>query len=269
MEYVTVDNVTLPGLGLGTARMRGETCEQAVARGIEMGYRHLDTAQMYDNEAAVGAGIEASGVDRSEVFMTTKLDRENRSAKAVRSSTAASLDRLGLETVDLLLMHSPNDWVPLAETIGAMNELQSEGRVAHIGVSNFSVDQLREAIDVSETPIVTNQVKYHPYHHQDDLLDFCNKHDVILTAYSPLARGRVADDETLGEIGDRHGKTAVQVALRWLIQQPNVIAIPKAASDDHLRENFEVFDFELTDEEVDRVFDVVGRLVEKVREWLG
>lgn len=268
MDAVSVDEVTIPALGLGTARMGGRTCEQAVVRALELGYRHIDTAQMYGNEEAVGAGIEASDVDCAEVFVVTKLNRGNRGYDAVLSSTTESLDRLGLETIDLLLIHSPNDRVPLSETIEAMNELQAEGGVDHIGVSNFSVEQLRTAIEISETPIVTNQVKYHPYHHQDDLLDYCNEHDVLLTAYSPLARGRVVDDSTLSAIGESYGKTAAQVTLRWLMQQRNVIAIPKAASEDHLRENFDVFDFELTDAEMNQVFEIDGGLVERVRNWL-
>lgn len=268
MESVSVDDVSVPALGLGTARMGGRTCERAVAQALTMGYRHVDTAQMYGNEEAVGAGIAASGVARDEVFVTTKLDSGNRSADAVQSSTVASLDRLGLDTIDLLLMHSPNELIPLEETIGAMNELQANGLVANIGVSNFSVKQLRSAMAASVTPIVTNQVKYHPYHHQNDLLEFCYEEDVILTAYSPLARGRAADDSTLAKIGQRYGKSAAQVTLRWLLQQPNVIAIPKAANEAHLRENFEVFDFTLTDDEVERIFELDGGLIEEVRRHL-
>lgn len=268
MESVSVGGVRIPALGLGTWQLSGKRCERTVARALDLGYRHVDTAQMYGNERAVGAGIARASVDRSEVVVTTKLDRGNRSYDDVISTTEASLERLGTGTIDLLLMHSPNTRVPVEETIEAMNELQSRGHVDHIGVSNFSVKQLRSAMAASERPIVTNQVKYHPYYHQDDLLVYCNEADVILTAYSPLARGRAADDATLGTIGESYGKTAAQVALRWLLQQPNVIAIPKAASEAHLRENLDVFDFTLTGDELDRIFEMEGGLFDRVRDLL-
>lgn len=149
-----------------------------------------------------------------------------------------------------------------------MNDLQADGSVTHIDVSNFSVEQFKSAIEASVTPNVTNQVKYHPYHHQNDLLEFCIEADVILMAYSPLARDKVADDSTLEEIGDRYGKTAAQVTLRWLIQQPNMVAIPKAANEAHLRENFEVFDFTLIGEEVQRIFELDGGLIERIERLL-
>jgi diketogulonate reductase-like aldo/keto reductase len=254
--YATVRGVDVPKVGFGTARMTGEECREAVENALDLGYRHLDTAQMYDNEDAVGAALAASDVDRSEIFLTTKLNRGNLTREDALRSFEESLDRLGTDYVDLLLIHAPSDSVPVEETLGAMNDLQDEGSVEHVGVSNFSVEQLREAIRTSETSILTNQVKYHPYHPQDDLLNVCVEEDVLLTAYSPLAKGKVSDDETLAEIGDRYGKTAGQVALRWLVQQENVVTIPKAADRDHRRENVDVFDFELTDEEMDRVFEL-------------
>jgi diketogulonate reductase-like aldo/keto reductase len=268
MEYVSVHGVTVPAIGFGTARMTGEPCERAVRHALELGYRHVDTAQMYDNESAVGRAIAAADVDREAVFVTTKLDRGNRAHDDVVSTTNASLDRLGLDAVDLLLVHSPNVRVPVEETVGAMNELQREGLVHHVGVSNFSVGGLRDAIEASEAPIVTNQVEYHPYRHQDDLLAFCSEAGVVLTAYSPLDVGRAASDRTLADIGERHGKTAAQVALRWLVQQPSVVTIPKAASEAHLAENLDVFDFELTDEEMERVFDLGSGLADRVRRLL-
>lgn len=264
MQSVTAGGLEFPAVGLGTARMRGRTCAEAVTTALELGYRHVDTAQMYENEAAVGEGLAAADVDRDDVLLTTKLDVGNRSRAAVHETVADSLDRLGVETVDLLLMHSPNRSVPLAETLGAMNELQAAGAVDHVGVSNFSVGQLEDAIAASETPVVTNQVEYHPYRHQDDLLAACSEAGVVLTAYSPLDVGRAADDEVLDEIGEAHGKTAAQVALRWLLQQPNVVAIPKAATEAHLAENLDVFDFELTAAEMQRVFDLGGGLGERL-----
>ncbi|GAA0253981.1 aldo/keto reductase [Haladaptatus pallidirubidus] len=265
MLSVTIDDATIPILGLGTAPMTGRKCRVAVKQALELGYRHVDTAQMYGNEDAVGAGIAAAAVDRADVFVTTKLNRSNLASEKALSSVEASLDRLNMAYIDLLLIHAPSNRTPIAETIEAMNDLQERSLVHHIGVSNFSVKQTKAAIEASATPLVTNQVKYNPYNRQDELLEFCIDRDVSLTAYTPLAKGRVANDETLVAIGERYGKTGAQVALRWLLQQSNVIAIPKASSAEHLQENLDVFDFELTDEEMDAVFAVEGGLVDRFR----
>jgi len=269
MEHVSVQGVEIPALGLGTARMKGEECRTAVAEGLDLGYRHVDTAQMYDNEEMVGAAIAESDVDRDEVFLVTKVLRDNLAYDDLLRSVRGSLDRLGTEYVDLLLIHAPSRTVPVAESLRAMNELQDGGAVRHVGVSNFSVSQLREAIDASRTPILTNQVEYHPFHEQPDVLEFCIDNDVMLTAYSPLNVGKGLSNETLREIGERHGKTPAQVALRWLLQQPNVSAIPKSSRREHLRENLAVFDFELTDEEMERIFELQGGLLTRIRTALG
>ncbi|WP_049926959.1 aldo/keto reductase [Halopiger goleimassiliensis] len=253
---VSADGAEIPALGFGTARMTGDECRQAVERALEVGYRHVDTAQLYDNESAVGDAIAASTVDRNDVFVVTKVHPDNAAREDVLESTRTSLERLGLTTVDLLLLHAPSDEVPLEETLSAMNELQDEGSVDHVGVSNFPVEALDRARELSDTPIVANQVKYHPYHHQPELLEYCVEHDVCLTAYSPLAEGAVPGDDRLGEIGDRYGKSAAQVALRWLVQQPMVAAIPKAASPAHVETNADVFDFELDPAEMDAVADL-------------
>ena len=255
-ETVSASGAEIPALGFGTARMTGDQCRRAVDRALEVGYRHVDTAQLYENEAAVGDAIEASDVPREDVFVVTKIHRDNAASDDVVDSTRASLERLGLETVDLLLLHAPSRRAPLEETIGAMNDLQADGVVEHIGVSNFSVELLERAIECSETPIVTNQVKYHPYHHQDELLEWCVENDVCLTAYSPLAEGAVPGDDRLAEIGNPYGKSAAQVALCWLLQQPMVAAIPKAATPSHIETNADVFDVELTDDEMDAVGDL-------------
>ncbi|AGB39311.1 aldo/keto reductase [Natronococcus occultus] len=268
----TIDagNAAIPALGFGTARMTGDDCREAVTSALEAGYRHLDTAQLYDNEDAVGDALAASDVPREDVFVVTKLDTDNLAREDVLASTRRSLDRLGLGTVDLLLIHAPRDRVPLEETLDAMNELQSEGAVEHIGVSNFSVEQLERARELSATPIVANQVKYHPYHRQDELLSYCADNDVCLTAYSPLAEGAVVGDDRLAEIGERYGKSASQVALRWLLQQPAVAAIPKAASPEHVAANAEIFDFELSTAERRRVFELTDpRLTARIASKLG
>lgn len=268
MEHVTVHEAAVPALGLGTYPMKGEDCRVAVRTALELGYRHIDTAQMYTNEAAVGDAIAAAPVDREDVFLVTKVLSENLAEDDLRRSVDASLDALNT-TIDLLLIHSPSRSVPIAESIGAMNQLQERGDVEHIGVSNFSVDQLEAAMAASATPILTNQVEYHPFERRDDLLAFCLDNEVMLTAYSPLARGRVTGDDTLERIGDRYDKTAAQVALRWLLQQELVSAIPKAARRTHQAENLDVFDFELTPEEMAAIFDLGGGLVDRLRRRLG
>jgi diketogulonate reductase-like aldo/keto reductase len=258
MEYETAQGVTVPALGLGTSGMTGDDCRRAVLEAFDLGYRHLDTAQMYDNEAAVGDAISAADLDREAVFLTTKILPANLAYDDLHDTFDDSLDRLGTGYVDLLLIHTPSDDVPLGESLEAMNERQADGEVRHIGVSNFSVEETQAAIKRSATPILTNQVKYHPYYPQDDLLALCRERDVLLTAYTPLAKGRVFDDERLLEIGTRHGKTPAQVALLWLVQQDGVITIPQSSNPDHLAENIDIFDFELTEAEMAEVFEPEG-----------
>jgi len=254
VEYQTIKGEQVPSLGLGTYRLTGDGCERAVRRALAMGYRHVDTAQMYGNEAEVGQGIEDAGVDRGEIFLTTKVWPSDFAHDRLISKTRESLKKLRTDFVDLLLMHWPGDGVPLGETLGAMRELQEEGAVLRIGVSNFSPALVEEAAGHAE--IFCNQVQYHPYRRQDDLREQAQELDYLLTAYTPLSRGGVQDDATLKEIGEAHGKTATQVALRWLVQQEKVSAIPKATGKDHLGENLDVFDFELSEEEMDRVFSL-------------
>lgn len=248
-------DATIPTLGLGTWMNTGATCVETVRTALELGYRHVDTAQAYGNEAKVGNGIAAAEVDRDAVFLTTKVSRSNLRYDDVHESVRASLDRLGVGYVDLLLIHWPHPRRPVEETLSAMTELREEGLVTHVGVANFTRSQLRRACRVADSPIVTNQVLYHPLIDQTPLRTYCRDAGITLTAYSPLARGAVVGDDLLAEIGSRYGKTAAQVALRWLIQQPGVVAIPKATGRAHLEENLAVFDFELTDEEMQRIHD--------------
>ena len=254
MDYQTIKGEKVPSLGLGTYRLTGDACERAVQRALGMGYRHVDTAQMYGNEAEVGRGIEDSGVDRGEIFLTTKVWPSDFAHDRVISKTRESLKKLRTDYVDLLLMHWPGEGVPLEETLGAMRELQEDGSVLHVGVSNFSPSLVEEAAEHAE--ILCNQVQYHPYRNQDALVDQAQEMDYLLTAYTPLSRGGVQDDPTLREIGEAYNKTATQVALRWLVQQEKVSAIPKATGEEHLAENLDVFDFELSEEEMGRVFSL-------------
>ena len=252
MEYQKIKGEKVPSVGLGTWRLSGQECVRAVERALTLGYRHIDTAQMYANEGEVGRGMGNSGVDREDVFLVTKVRTSNFSHDAVIRSTRESLKRLKTDRVDLLLMHWPNPSVPLEETLGAMTELQEEGSVKHVGVSNFPPSMVEEA--ARHATVFCNQVEYHPYRAQDELLEQAREMDYLLTAYSPVARGGVLNDTTLREIGEACGKTPAQVALRWLIQQEKVAAIPKAASEEHLKSNLDVFDFELSGEEMERIF---------------
>jgi diketogulonate reductase-like aldo/keto reductase len=264
-EFVTAGGVEVPAVGLGTWRLTGEDCRSAVGTAIEAGYRHIDTAQAYGNERQVGEAIAASDVDREEIFLATKLDGGARRYDDAIRRTEESLAKLGTSYVDLLLIHWPNGRFPGSpvpvpgnrvshgETLDAMNELLDRGKIRHIGVSNFDVDLLDEARSLSAAPVLTDQVQFHPYWDQSELLDYCVVHDLLLTAYSPLGHGGVLDDPTLADVGRRYGKSPAQVALRWVIQHENVSTIPKATSREHIEQNLDVFDFELTDAEMDRI----------------
>jgi diketogulonate reductase-like aldo/keto reductase len=252
-EYVTVHGSEVGAVGLGTWRLTGEDCYDAVSTALELGYRHVDTAQAYGNERQVGDAIRDSDVAREDVFLTTKLNVGNRGHDDVLRTTEESLARLDTAYADLLLIHNPAQRTPLGETLGAMNELRERGKLRHVGVSNFGVDRLDRARERSDAPIFTNQVQYNPYWSQTELLDYCAIHDVLVTAYSPLAHGGVLSDPVLAEIGDRYGKSAAQVAIRWLVQQEGVVTVPKATSREHIAANYDVFEFELTDAEMERV----------------
>ena len=268
MEHVEAGGARIPKLGLGTWQNTGQSCTDAVRMALEEGYRHVDTAQVYDNEEAVGEGLAAADVDREAVFLTTKLWRSNLRRDDVFASVRASLDRLGVEYVDLLLIHWPHPRVPVEEPLGAMADLREEGLVEHLGVSNFTTAQLRTAVEAVEAPLVANQVLYHPYKDQSALRAFCPENDVALTAYSPLARGDAVSDEVFARIGDRYDKSAAQVALRWLVQQNGVVAIPKSTSHQHIAANLAVFDFSLSDEEMARIHDRSAGLRMRVRNRL-
>jgi diketogulonate reductase-like aldo/keto reductase len=241
----------IPELGFGTWRLSGRACEDAVADALAAGYRHIDTAAMYDNEEDVGRGLRAAGVDRADVWVTTKVWTDAMEPEPLRASLERSLRRLELDHVDLLLIHWPSREVPLERTLAAMTALREAGRTREIGVSNFPSALFQEALDLA--PVIVNQVEYHPFLSADAVLEVCEQHDVELTAYRPLAKGKVADEPVIREIAEAHGKTPAQAALRWLIEQPRVSAVPKASSPGRRRENLDVFDFELSPEEHARI----------------
>jgi 2,5-diketo-D-gluconate reductase B len=246
-----VQGATVPALGLGTWELRGDECTRAVEHALGLGYRHIDTAQGYFNEAEVGAGLRRSGVPRHEVFLTTKVRPRHFRRDDLLRSTEESLAALGVDDVDLLLLHWPNPEVPLEETLRALHEARERGLARHVGVSNFPPSLLLRSLAAG--PTLTDQVEYHPFLAQGKLLALAEAHDLLITAYAPVARGRVQGDPTLRAIGERHGKGPAQVALRWLLQQPRVVAIPKAASPAHQAANLDVFDFELDDDEMRRI----------------
>ena len=244
---VTVQGVEVPKLGYGTWLVEGEDAYDGVLDALELGYRHVDTARAYGNEREVGRAIADAGVPREELWLTTKVWYEHADPAVLARVFERQLADLRVERVDLLLLHWPTLDTPLARTLGAMDALREQGLTRHIGVSNFPSALLREALALA--PIFCDQVEYHPYLAQGPVMRECLEHDLLLTAYSPFAHGHVHGDPALAEIGARHGKTAGQVALRWLLDQPNVATIPKASSHERRAENLDVFDFELDDDE--------------------
>lgn len=248
MKTIDMHGTTLPVIGFGTWNVRGEAGLQALRWAVEAGYRHFDTAEMYRNEQIVGEALRDSGLAREDFFLTTKAWSDNLTYDEIKRACEDGLSRLGMDYVDLYLIHRPGS-APLEETLKGMQELVAEGKTRYIGVSNFSIEQLKQSLSISNEPIFTDQVEYHPFKSREALLADCKEQGVLLTAYTPFAQGRVMRAKTLQDIGERYGKTPAQVTLRWLVQQKGVITIPKAASEQHQRENLDVFDFELTDEE--------------------
>jgi 2,5-diketo-D-gluconate reductase B len=251
IETIEVQGTSVPRLGFGTWQIEGSEATKAVRDALEIGYRQIDTARAYENEAEVGEGLAQSGVDRGEIFLTTKIFPGDFEPDALKAAAEDSLRSLKTDYLDLLLLHWPDDSVPLERTLQALAELQEAGRIRHLGVSNFPAGLLAQAL--AQAPVFCDQVEYHPFLGQDRLLELARANDVLVTAYSPLAHGRVPGDATLTEIGEAHGKTAGQVALRWLLDQPGVSPIPKASSHERRVENFEVFDFSLSEEERERI----------------
>jgi 2,5-diketo-D-gluconate reductase B len=250
-ETIEVRGTRVPRLGFGTWQITGPAAEEAVRDALEIGYRQIDTARMYGNEAEVGAGLRGSGVDREDIFLTTKVWTDDFEPARLKAAVEDSLRSLKTDYLDLLLLHWPNPDVPLAATLGAMDELREAGRIRQLGVSNFPAGMLAEALE--HAPVFADQVEYHPFLDQSRLLGLARERDVLVTAYSPLAHGRIFDGPDLAAIGEAHGKTAGQVALRWLLEQELVSPIPKASSHERRVENFQVFDFELTEEERRRI----------------
>jgi len=264
MNFVEANGAKIPAIGLGTWELRGRTCSRIVEQALRLGYRHIDTAQIYENEREVGEGLRASGVRRDEVFVTTKVWTSHFAPNDLERSAKESLARLRLTDVDLLLLHWPNPQIPLTETLGALARAKQLGLARHIGVSNFTVALIEEGAAACPEALACDQVEYHPYLDQTKVKDACARHGMALVAYSPVAKGRIKNDRALARIGERYRKSAAQVCLRWLVQQ-NVSAIPRTSKLERLSENINVFDFELSDEDMSQISamgSAAGRLTD-------
>jgi diketogulonate reductase-like aldo/keto reductase len=261
--FVEAKGARIPAIGLGTWELRGRACARIVEQALRLGYRHIDTAQMYENEREVGEGLRASGVKRDDVFVTTKVWTTHFAPHDLERSVKESLFKLRMSDVDLLLLHWPNPQVPLAETAQGLARVKEMGLTRHIGVSNFTVALIEEAVAACSEPLVCDQVEYHPYLDQRKVRAACDHHGMALVAYSPVAKGRVKSDARLAAIGKMYGKSAAQICLRWLVQQ-GTVAIPRTSKIERLSENIEVFDFELSPHDMNEIAAMgraEGRLV--------
>jgi 2,5-diketo-D-gluconate reductase B len=267
IPVVTSGGACIPAIGLGTWDLRGRTCVRMVEQALRIGYRHIDTAEMYDNEREVGEGLRASGIRRDDVFITTKVWPDHLAAARLERATGESLARLRLASVDLLLIHWPNPRIPLAETMGALCRMKQAGFTRHIGISNFTAPLVEEAVRLATEPLVTNQIEWHPYLDQSKIVAACRRHGLSVTAYSPIARGRAGNDAKLKRIGMRHRKTPAQVSLRFLVHE-GAIVIPRTSRRERLEENMAIFDFELDPAEMDEIRGL-ARQGGRVVDWSG
>ena len=249
MESVISKSLAIPRLGFGTFRMPGDDCQAVVESALEMGYRHIDTAAMYDNEAAVGRAIVTSGIPRKELFVTTKVWHDQLEPSSVLQAFETSASKLGLEYVDLYMVHWPSVSMDMEALMKTMTALRENGRIKEFGVCNFNMPMLRKAIDDLNAPIAAVQVEYHPFLDQTVLLNFLRERNIPLVAYAPLAQGRVSSDPSLMQIGVKHGMTAAQIALAWLLDQDGVIVIPKALGADRQAENLQALEVKLDDDD--------------------
>lgn len=261
---IEANGAKIPLIGLGTWDLRGRSCARVVEQALRLGYRHIDTAEMYDNEREVGEGIRAAGIKRNDVFLTTKIWPSHFAPRELERAARDSLVRLRLSEVDLLLLHWPNPQIPLEETLGALCKVKRDGLARHIGISNFTVALIEQALKIATEPLVCDQVECHPFLDQSKVIAACRAHHLAVVAYSPIARGAVRNDKTLSRIGAAHKKTAAQICLRFLVQQ-GIVVIPRTSKLERLSENAAIFDFKLSDEEmgeIARLGSRDGRLVD-------
>jgi 2,5-diketo-D-gluconate reductase B len=256
MNVVAANGAKIPVIGLGTMTLMDAVCIEAVETALRLGYRHIDTAERYRNETEVGQGLRrglrANGLAREDVFVTTKVFHDRLAAADFERSLDQSLRNLELSWVDLLLIHWPNPKVPLKETLDVLCKARRDGRAKHVGVANFTTSLLQDSVKLASEPLVTNQIEVHPFIDQDKVLAACRVHGLAVTAYCPLARGKVPGNDVLARIGRAHGKTSAQIALRYLVQQ-GIIPIPRTSNPDHLAANLATFDFTLSDVEMTEI----------------
>ncbi|MFW6007118.1 MAG: aldo/keto reductase [Halanaerobiales bacterium] len=237
----------MPLLGLGTWQLKGDDCVKAVKNALDLGYTHIDTAKVYGNHREVAAGIKKSKVNRDDIFITTKVWNDSHEYEQVISCGDEFLQELEIDYIDLLLIHWPVEEVPVEETLEAMQELKDKGIVRNIGVSNFMVEHMEEALSKSSVEITNNQIKFHPYEYPKNLMEYCQQKNISVTAYSPLARGKIFKDEKILKLSEKYGHSPAQLVLKWIIDK-EVIAIPKATSLEHIKDNMDIFDWELPEE---------------------
>jgi 2,5-diketo-D-gluconate reductase B len=264
MEFVEANGARIPLLGLGTWDLRGRTCARIVEQALRLGYRHIDTAEMYDNEREVGEGLRASGVPRNDAFVVTKVWPSHFAPRELLRVAKESLVKLRLSEVDLLLLHWPNPRIPLSETLGGLCKVKEAGLARHIGVSNFTVALIEEATQISSEPLVCDQIELHPFIDQSKVRAACAAHGMAVVAYCPIARGNAKNSAVLARIGAQHGKSAAQVSLRFLVQQ-KIVVIPRTSKLERLTENAAIFDFELSADdmaEIDALAHGDGRIVD-------
>lgn len=255
MHSVSANGAEIPALGLGTWTLKGPSLPSLIAKAVEAGYRHIDTAAMYGNESEIGDGIRQCGLDRNELFVTTKVWHTDLADGALQKSAASSLSRLGLDVVDLLLIHwPPTDGTSIEEAIGTLNDAKAQGMARHIGISNFPVAYIERAVRASEHPLACNQCEYHPMLDQDVVLAACREHGMTFTSYCPLGRGgEIFSSPAVSDAAAAHGRTPAQIVLRWHVQQQSVAAIPRSSNPDHVAANFQIWDFELDDAQMQAI----------------
>lgn len=271
---VSANGAEIPAIGLGTWQLNGATALRCIDAALKAGYRHIDTAAMYGNEREVGEAIRAGGVKRDDIFVTTKVWYDQLAFGALQRAAEESLKRLQLDEVDLLLIHWPSPTVSVEEQVRGLCDARKRGMARHIGVANFPPHLLEEAVRHADAPFVTDQVEHHPYLDQSELKGALARHGVSLTSYSPIGRGTIFDDPVIGEIARDKGKSPAQVILRWHVQQPMTIAIPRSSNPRRIAENIDVFDFALSEDEMDRLFGLArpdGRMLDPsfAPDWTG
>ncbi len=253
LPLVTANGAGIPPIGLGTSQLLKDVGVASVKSALQAGYRFIDTAARYDNEEAVGEGLRASGVARKDIFLLPKVSWTELAAADFKQSTEDSLRRLGVDHVDLLLIHWPNPKIPLAETVGALNDMKQRGLARHIGVANFTTALIEEAVRLSSAPLVVNQCEYHPYLDQSKVLAACRRHGMAFMSYSPLRQagaGGPLEDPLIVKIAEAKGVSPAQVVLRWHLQQPGVIAIPRSTNPERIKANIDLEKFSLSDKEM-------------------